>query len=779
MIFRKQKNRMGSAIITAIGMAIVLMLVIAGLQIFTSHRIQTTIQTSRKAKALSIAEAGIAATLAELSYNYSFQTHKVSKKLKWQEKVDNKQVLSSLSSHNFSIDSNSEGTYSGSIGDGTFKVRVGRIPFEDDEDTLNIDESHSYLLIESLGRFEDSVKKVMVVVNRRFPAREFLMYDGGFLSLVYGQPGKNNKNVFSTGHLYGHRGVEISQILMSGHNPVSPGTTQELADMNAIISGAGGIFFFSPIRARFRDKPGLPGPDMVLPANSHFPTNGQYSSAHAEKYGEYPEEMRESIPKFSEELQEKLSDWIKDKHAGVSIPLDSVPFDYYKSEAQKPGRGLFFAKTFSDSNYQRNYKVPNGWTGTGNDKLKSVLLDFGDNIRPGNVSVPSNFNGMIYAETDVIIKGNPPEDLHIVTPENVFVAGDFNQAGNPDIIEERYGLPQDYESGKNALTSSDYRSEVKAKLIDDIDSSDFRNHVAATVVAGKRVVYDYRSPVDCFENELYPFMKYKLAASITDETEAEQNTLQHNISGIIETTATTEEDFKAGIEDFFSRYKIDGSVEDDLTEKFTELYNDKDGKFDFNDFDEISKKIWTEYAQKYDPEEDGELSDEAKNIDFGVYKLLKDLRQKMNIPGDGDAENFNPDVVDDSPGDFLYFPEMTTNAMFISCAKRNNVFYAGPDYTKIYNEIGRSSLCESSGVGLEHSKMQHMVHRIYGSEIKLRINKDVQPLGTGFYRPPTRRKLYDETLPRMGLNNSSYELASYLVLTWQDTVVSTEFYQNF
>jgi hypothetical protein len=385
---------------------------------------------------------------------------------------------------------------------------------------------------------------------------------------------------------------------------------------------------------------------------------------------------------------------------------------------------------------------------------------------------------MIYAETDVVIKGNPPKDLHIVTPENVFVAGDFNQAGNPDIIEERYGLPQDYDSGKNALTSNDYRSEVRAKLLDDIDSSDFRNHVAATVVAGKRIVYDYRSPVDCFENELYPFMKYKLAASIADETNAEQNTLQHNISGTIEASATTEEDFKAAVEDFFDRYKIDGSVEDDLTEEFTQLYTDKEGEFNFDDFDQISKKIWNEYAEKYDPEEDGELSNEAKSSDFGVYKLLKDLRQKINIPGGGDAENFNPEVVDDSPGDFLYFPEMTTNAMFVSCGKRNNVFYAGPDYTKIYNEIGRSPLCQSSGVGLEHSKMQHMIHRIYGSEIKLRIN-DVQPLQSGFYRPPTRRKLYDETLPRMGLNNSDYELASYLVLTWQDTVVSTDFYQNF
>lgn len=772
-------KKRGSAIITAIGMGIVLMFVIFGLHTFTSYRIQTTIQSSRKAKALAIAEAGIEFALAELSYNYAFRTHEVSKALEWKDKIKNEQLLEENSDHGFTINSSDKGTYSGTLGDGEFKVRVGNIPFKDNDETLNIDESHSYLLIESIGKYEDTFKKVMVVVNRRYPAREFLMYDGGFLSLVFGEPNKTNTNVFSTGHLYGHEGVEISRILTSGHSYVSPGTNQELSDMNAIISGAGGIFFFSPIKTKFRDKPGLPGPSMVLPKNAVFPTDGTYSSPQAEKYGEYPEEMGDEAPKFPEELQKKLSNWIKDKDSGISIKLDYVPFEFYKSEAKKPGKGLYFGSGYSSSDHSRDYRVPNGWTGTGNDKLKSILLDFGDNIRPGNVNLPANFNGMIYAEDHVVIKGNPPKDLYIVTPKNVFVAGDFNQGGDPNLTDELYGMPQDYDGSSNALESSDYRDSVKQRFIDDMGTTGFKNHVAATVVAGERIVYDYRSPIDCFENELYPFMKYKLASYIAEEDNAEENTLKHNKSGKIEAKAATEEEFTTAIDQFFTDYKIDGSSEDALKDELKTLYTDKDGEFSFNDYDLVCRKIWKTYAEKYDANEDGELDTPSQSSDYGVYGLLKDLRAKMKVPAGGMAENFNPGVIEDSPGDFLYYPEMTTNAMFISCAARNNLFYAGPDYIKIYNEIGRSSKCVSSKVGLKHSEMLHMVHRVYGSEINLRTNDKVQRLEGGYYEPPTRKKLYDETLPRMGLENSKYEIASYLVLTWRDTVVTEEEFDNF
>lgn len=761
----KNINKKGSAIITAIGMGIVLMLVIAGLHTFSSYRIQTTIQTSRKAKALAIAEAGIEIAIAELSYSYNFETHVTNKNLEWLAEKDRPQLLKNNPDHNFTVNTSTRGVYTGKLGDGEFKVKVANIPYRDDERTLNINEEFAYVLIEALGKYEDTVKKVKVVVNRRYPTREFLMYDADVLSLVYGEPNESNKNVFSTGHLYGHKGIEISRILSSRHNPVGAGTDQELDNMNAIISGAGHIFLFSPIKTKFRDKPNLPGPSLVLPKNFTFPSHGTYLTPNGKKYGEYPQEMVNGKPEFSEELKEQIAPWIKQKEDGVSLELNVDSYYKYRAAAKEAGKGLYFAANYADSNFAKDYRVPNGWTGTGNNRVKSILLDFGNNIRPGNVNLPANFNGVIFAEDNVVIKGNPPKDLNIVSPKNVFVAGDFNQAGDPNEIDEIYGMPQDYEYGKNAITANDYHPDIRKKLIDD-SSASFKNHVAAKVIAGQRVVYDYRSPVDCFSNELYPFMKYKLATYLAEETNAKDNTLAHNKTGQIVASATAREGIASGVASFFSAYKIDDAgIENEIKEDFMNLYDDKSGKFNFDDYDAVCKKVWSKFEEKYDPEKDGEITNEAKSYDFGVYRLLNDLRSKVSSG--------------DNPGDYLYFPEMTTNGMFISWGKRNNEFYAGPDYIKIFNEIGCSTLCVNSRVGLVHSSMTGMVHRVYGSEIYLRKN-DVQKLDGGFYSPPTRRKLYDESLPSYGLNNTSqFEMASYRVLSWQDTVVPLVEYENF
>lgn len=747
-------------------MGIVLMLVILGLHSFSSYRIQTTIQTSRKTKALAIAEAAIEMAIAELSYSYNYETNKTNKNLEWLEEQDRPQLLQSNSAHNFSLNSSSKGVYSGKLGDGEFKVKIGNIPYQDDDRTLNINEEFAYVFIEALGKYEDTIKRVKVVVNRRFPAREFLMYDADILSLVYGEPGQSNKNVFSTGHLYGHKGIEISRILTKRHNPVSPGTDQELDDMNAIISGAGHIFLFSPIKTKFRDKPNLPGPNLVLPKNYSFPSHGTYLKPNGKKYGEYPQEMLAAKPEFPEDLKDRIGPWFKQKEDGVSLELQVDSYYKYREAAKEAGKGLYFAANYADANFGKNYRVPDGWTGNSNKTVKSILLDFGNNIRPGNVNLPANFNGVIFAEDNIVIKGNPPKDLNIVSPKNVFVAGDFNQAGDKNEIDEFYGMPQDYEYGKNALTANDYHPDVREKLQDDLSAS-FKNHVAAKVIAGERVVYDYRSPIDCFSNELYPFMKYKLGSYLAGESNSRSNTLEHNQSGQIVASCSTREGIASGVASFFSEYKIkDPATEEEIKEDFMQLYDDRSGRFNFDEYDAICKKVWNKFEEKYDPEKDGEISAAASGIDFGVYGLLNDLRQEIADNGD-------------QAGDYVYFPEMTTNAMFISWGERHNEFYAGPDYIKIFNEIGCSSICTSSGVGLVHSTMTGMVHRVYGSEIYLR-RKPVHKLDGGYYNPPTRRKVYDESLPSYGLSNTSqFEMASYRVLSWQDTIASRDEFDNF
>lgn len=762
MKLRPANNRKGSAVIVAIGMGIVLLIIIMGLQSFSSHRIHTTIMETRRAKALALAEAGLEFALTEMSQNFDFSTHELSPDLEWQTANSRNKSIKDNSAFNLSISNSGRGTYSGTFGDGEFKVRVGYIPFSDDLDTVNIDESKSYVLIESLGNYMGTVRKVESVVNRRFPAREFLMYDGGVLSLIYGQPtDSSGVNVFSTGHLYGHSAIEIGRVLNTRQVPSGTGTNQQLDNMNAIISGAGGIFIYSPIQSQFRDKRETPGKTAIIPTNTTFPTNGNYSSADARRHGEFPEELRGKTP----DIPGDLKPWVFDRRDGVSLPPKPISFDRYRDEARR--KGLYFASG------DTNYRMPNGWTESGANFVRSRILDFGTNIRAGNLTLPADFNGVIFCEDDLVIKGNPPKDINIVSRKNVFVAGDFNQSGDPGVLDEFYGLPQDYPPGTNALTSPDYDESIRQKLLDDADSTAaHRNHVAASVIARERIVYDYRSPVDCFENEIYPFMKYKLAEYISDETTAKTNVIERNNSGII-AAAGDEDEFKANLDRYFADYPLTDTRETALKNDLVNEYNANSGQFDFGTFDQMTRKMWQSYSEGYSPTKDGRVSTEAESEDYGVYQLLFGLRKKLGVPGGGRSPVSNPNALTYQPGDFLFYPEITANGMFISGGKLNNVFYAGPDFSKSYNKIGSTN---SPGVGIAHSHMSHMVHRVFGSEMNLRMY-DVHRLGSGFYEPPIRRKVYDESLPLMGFD--AFEMANYIVLSWRDSAGSLTYYSAF
>ena len=763
------KNQKGSAIITAIGLGLVLIIVVITVHIFTSHRTQTVVNESRRVKALGIAEAGLEFIIGELYNNSNFTTHELGSDLSWKKELNRETTLVSDTNHNFEVFSSSKGTYSGRLGDGDFKVRIGLIPYKDNIDTKAIDESRSYLKVEALGRFENTIRRVEAYLNRRYPAREFLMYDGGILSLVFGRTGSGgitNKNIFSVGHLYGHKGIEIGRILMSKHNYTSPGTDQELTEMNAIISGNGGIYFYSPIKAKFFAKNTSQLTSFTIPKNTTFPTNGKYEDKSLEPFGAFPLELSETLPS----IPETLKPWIKDKTDGISITPRNPAFEQYKAVSKKTG-GLFISDS-SNSEYVVKYRMPKGWTGDGKNYLNAAYLDFGSNIRNGNVEVPAN--GVIYSDKDIVIKGNPTSNVSIVSAKNIFVAGDFNQRGDRDNIDEFYCFPQDYEG--NALKDHTYNKDCQNLLKNDVNS-DFKHHFAATVIARERIVYDYRSPVDCFENELFPVLKYKLAEHITEnEALAKANCLEKNRSSL-KASSTTVEDFSEKIDSFFTLFKLDSeSSEASIKESFKKIYEENDGEFDFATFDKMTRELWESYATNYESSgERGALSASAKSSDYGVYTLLNTLKQKLNIPLNSEA---NENDIKDTPGDYLYFPEVTCNGMFISCGKLNNTFYAGPDVQKYYNKIGLYD--PNKEIGLKHSFTSHFIHRMFGSEVNMRlydvhrITKDDHD-----YIPPTRRKIYDDSLPTLGLDNSKYELAGFVVLSWADTSATEADYNNF
>ncbi|HNW35987.1 MAG TPA: hypothetical protein PKM25_13700, partial [Candidatus Ozemobacteraceae bacterium] len=323
---RLKSRRTGSAILVALGLGFVLLIVVASLRTFSSYRIQNSITENRNLKALALAEAGVSLAMAELGLNSAFKTHTIkidaaAKQLLWDAEENWKSSVANDGDFTFAQQNGSgKGSYQCTLGDGLFRFRVGLVPYDDDPRTKNIDESKCFFKIDSMGRLGDTTRSVSCIVQRRFPGREFLMFDMQFLSIVYGEPGENNINKFSTGNLYGHNGVEIGQILLDGHNPCSPGTKQELYDMYSIISGAGGIFFWQPTKVEFRARPGLPEETITIPKSDiPFPAHGTYTSPEAERSGEVPAEIKGKVPKFPAEIQDKLRGRILDKTAGISL----------------------------------------------------------------------------------------------------------------------------------------------------------------------------------------------------------------------------------------------------------------------------------------------------------------------------------------------------------------------------------------------------------------------------------------------------------------------------
>ncbi|MBF0543483.1 MAG: hypothetical protein HQM08_03570 [Candidatus Riflebacteria bacterium] len=742
----------GSAVLIALVLAFILLIVISSIFTISSYRIQNTIFESQNLKALELAEAGVNCVMTELAQNYSFQTHKLDTALNWQTPQNNSSTLESKSDFNFSIKSSTAGTYSGTLGKGEFKVRCGLIPYKDDPRTLNIDERFCFFRLQALGKVENTIKCVDAIVQRRFPGREFLMYDGDLLSIVFGEPGEKNVNTFSVGRLYGHKGIEIGQIMLKGHSSTDKGSTQEIRNMDLVSAGDGGIYVYSDTNFSFRDDPKK---TVVFPKNFDFPLSGTYSSSDAEKNGELPTQISKApLPSIPESMKK----YVRGKPEGAtSIPPKPIPFDDYKKQAQNGG--IYFPSGDVD------YPVPQGWGAT---KVKATIIDFGNNIHKVS-NAPNPNSGVIFSEDNLVIKGNPPKDMKIVSMKNVFVSGDFNQAGNPSEKAEKYGFPQNY--SKNALLDNDYNDKTRKILLDDAKSTGFRRHKAVTVISKERLVYDYRSPIDCFENELYPFMKYRLAASLKDENSAKQNILLINGTGNITSNAADEAEVKNRvIASFFGNFPLGDTTEEAaLAQKVSDVFKQTSGNFQDSDLEKISQDIWNSFRNKY----------ESKKLDenFGVYKLLDGLRKELGYQ-QGDSSKLKTDADDD----YLFFPEMTTNGMFISCAKRNSTFYAGPDYFKQFDEIGNSDSCKDAGVGISHSKIDGIVHRMFGSEIRYSTTP-VQRFTDTIYAPPTRRKIYDETLPSLGLdqNNPSGtgDVSVFVILSWKDYRVSQETYDSF
>lgn len=819
---RFARGNRGSSVVMALAFGIVLLIVIAGLRSYSSYRIASSIKEWNNLKAGSLAEAGIAAVLTQLSQNYSFVTHTLNTDLTWGggQPYTVVNVTGPLSV------SNSGGNLTGALAglDGSFQARCGLIQYSDNTSTENVDEAKGYLLVVSIGKYANTYRKIVSVINRRFPSKECLLYDGDVLSVVYGAKsgGADDTNIFSLGNLYGHRGVEISQILNTRLTGSGQGTKQRVTDFSLIASGKGGIILSSQVAFKPRS-----GSEVRLDPSPGW-ESGRWNSltyypedaARANK-GAYPKEFLEAAPP----IQASAKDFMRDKNNPTVMTPAILPLTYFSSIGQEVGTPKSDFKNIYGSN-EEVMVINFGNFGPG-------VPDFGETV----TSPPAG--KIIYSSKSIAVFGNPTADVTIVSAKDIYVIGDFNQRGNT----EKYGFPQNYKKHPKNYDADDYTYE--SATVENPQPSGVKYQMAR-LIANYRIIYDYRDLRKCFSNEMYPFLKYQIAKKIYDDDSADpafaqmlkttgvekvEKSVTQTWTSTSTSTSTSTDTGTGDSEDTGGAGGTGGSggnAEPEITlyaaastdtsttasepttkeeamtkarEKILEkvkTYLTDTLKLNWDDFktdlDELIKEdtsatssgnsvtmkfstdngadrmnnvyktAWSKVkieASTTTTSEDEDNSDSTTTTTEykGIESIYYDLIAKYNdVAGYTEGSSGGADKNDD----YLYYPEMTTNGMFISFGKRyeKDSFYPGPDFAKHFCELGKTV------------KAMSFIHRMYGSESNFRQTTVPGTTAAKGYNQPIRKKLYDKTVHKKWTDSDAIgkmlDVPTYGILTWQE-----------
>ncbi|MBI3038149.1 hypothetical protein HYY75_03725 [bacterium] len=763
------------------------MLILGGLRNFSSHRIQSSIREWNNLKAESAAESGVSLILAELGQNLSLETHVVNANLTWGN-AKNYQAKSFDGIHV----SNNGGDFSGVLGSGySFHARCGCIPYADDPSTRNVDESKAFLLIESIGKYDSfgkaTFRKISSVVNRRFPAKECLLYDGQVLSVVFGETTNTGTNVFADGNLYGHLGVEVGRVTRSNFSGGFSGTDQRFENVEKIMSGKGGLFFFTSIAFKILNG-GEKSIDSAGTNRIPISWDGPYGPIgpnnvpYTKGKGGYPESFLNNSP----EIPSDLKDYLRDKNNPTIMNPAYLPLDYFKNIAG----GVTNGPMISHKNYT------GGMT-------EMVVLDFGDAIRP--VSNPPNIpsGGVIYSDKDIVIRGNPSSKITVVSAKGIYVDGDFNQKGSGSQAE-KYCFPQDYSGEPKKPENFNYQGSYKKM-------TPGTQYQVARIMANERVVFDYGDIKLCFGNELYPYLKFRIAKELmNDETKASTSFLNVGGDEKIEATATEDYSFtttttstsgnsssgqSSGSSGNESEKKNEAlaKAKDKLVKSLREYLTKSDSlripqaTYD-SDFKPLldphiqedtaaNPNVRTSSSSSSQKNSNGTTTttttttttktvtvkffvDAAWSEDFGkkVWGKLTEVEGQKKLYSDQIAKFGSSD----RSNDYLFFPELSTVGMFISFGKRSpqDTFCAGPDVAKHFEEMGRV--------------VPDFIHRLYGSQTAFRVN-DVTGAGTT-YDPPIRKKVYDTEFPKIWDENGPIlDIPTYGILSWKKLAAPSGF----
>lgn len=742
-----QRRRRGQAIIVILMICLVLGILAGAVINFQRAQVSLLSKSARDFVALNVAEAGLHCVLAEMKADYQFVTHgnPYIPAEGWPSASENRYNF--LKSHDLlKLDKNERGTYSGSIElpemgvKGYFRTRVKLIKSQISAESKTVDESHRFFLLESIGKVEDTYRKISTVVEKIVPGN-FLFYDGQILDLGGYGPFRVINGEFKTGRLYGHEMIAFSR-----RGTFDRGA--ELLEMEK-ISTPGFIRADDSVQVEFFN--GRRG--------TIKPSNDSTDPDKFETFGQVEDGM----------VNDALM--LDGYHGGRSQMLPPLNPAYYKNARRpspqflRPGCGF---KNFEESKW-RNPTKPT-----------EIVYDlfFGWEYKNLDDKV------LLYSEVPLRIWGCPPwKALTIFCEKDVYIAGDFNaHPGNPQNYtmgfkdytkEPRNGTDK---NGVMVLSMGriwfDYsnpmqflRNEMKT-LIDYDLAMALGGEELNPVVLGS-IVFPPRLSNDSDKRAPMTALHFPVINALFSMPKQPPEIVPVTLAGIaMHPQLKKLRDYLKPGEGGESGGEAGGGPSDPKSVHFpiksafkrTMVYESvgaraySTGTLLAGGRDKIIDDI-LDQAEKEMREEDPDQTLGPWNIADRMFKMA------MKYP----RTSFR-------------MPEMTVNALLIDSAELNARWNMGNSATKVRNELGNIT-CPHMRSFPFMDKNSRFILRHMGPMIHLR-NRPAKPFLDGTHRndqPVVRRNVFDTTFVRGGGDyHPPYPLAGFSVISWTDNAASSE-----
>lgn len=770
---------------------------------------QTQIQMSSTIgkfyNALCVAEAGVAVAVTEMATNFEWKTHasggapgatQFTGPIKHDNAVKGGGVLSGLAG--------TVGTYSGKVGSlGEFKVRVGLEQVAGDNPaTKTANEQFMFYRIESIGRYGDTYQKVTAVLKKRILSEEFLLFDNDFLDMVLGVGSSaEGDNVFSVGSLYGRRFVYLGTI--ESNKP-----KLSFRDVSN-ISTAGELYVWDN-HVTLNNRPLTPDGNS---STRDFKLNNAGALVPLGSGSFWGDFVVAGKP--NDDFAKNSLDVLKDGDNGGKLEVLNFEEIFPNFAARAAASGLVVNAGSGVGRPDPEFENPYPTVGKPKDLVHIDFGDMGDGDPALGAALPASFNGILYATVPLRIRGCPDRDMVIVSDEDIYICGDFNQSAKVIQAYKDENLI-DYEV--NPLTGKGYFAEDKEFRVNNPTEKHGLYRNRCKVISKGKVWYDYTRPDFVYRNELKGLIEFELARLLAGEAKA---------FDAIQDIAGTKNLVPASANDLLNHYRIEAAKSDDELLAMTKSValmqylcaKPAGGRTQQNAAPRTPSIYAKAYGETTQAAEDflkakrtvkEPSGDEEKNfLDMArdgrltpaertalVEALFDGLTASVEADGESSAVWDMParlfdltkpgapysqfggsmGTLDQRKKDKLMIPEFTINAKIITGDTRNGLWKIGKTSRAIYNEIGNPhpDWPRPRAAGYyRYVPATGALLRLLGGEIHLRLNKREPVTDGSVYQPHIRKKVFDIEL--MGFEDET-AIPSYSVVSFTHTKVDkTEF----